>query len=522
MTETAQEAIHRIFTATLVIGVPGSGKTSQFYPFSRYLWETYQKILLLYSWDGGAIPTDVQKGMKQGIIRFWRARTRSAEGLGLETLYLATKGYWPKRINAITGECSPACELVPPVTVRYDIYCDKNHLMRSVPSIALVQPMFCSECKEMKNHAMLLVKELLARTKGFEQVGGVGFDGLTSMTNVVMDHMDHQRGAGQIGGEKPAFGGVVTSGVIKLGGNNRADVGFGQSRGRQFVDNSLSIPGLVEGPVFTALTNETTDEGGLPIIGAKLPGQAATDEASGWFGNVFEMGKWNDDSGKPHFTLYLRPFTDAQNRRHLLKTSSSPAGTESSLPDKLVDPAYSEGAPFSVATLGMVFKMLDEDLRRACSEVLPGAPGQGEMMQDYGDSNQPTALPVAPAQPAAPPQMGSLPLATPAALQAPTAPVPAPQNQGSLQAPRVQPRARKTGAPPAPPATAAPPAQAPTAQAAPIAPAPAATVAPSPAIVAPPVVAASSAPPAPPAVPATGTAPPPPPGARPPQRAPGT
>jgi hypothetical protein len=502
------EAIHRIFTATCIIGVPGSGKTSQYAPFARYLWEVYQKILLLYSWDGGAIPTDVQKCMKQGIIRFWRARTRSAEGLGLETLYLATKGYWPKRINVVTGECSPACELVPPVTVRYDIYCDKGHLLRSVPSIALVQPMFCPECTEMKNHAMLLVKEITGRTKGFELVGGVGFDGLTSMTNVVMDHMDHQRGAGQIGGEKPAFGGVVTSGVIKLGGNNRADVGFGQSRGRQFVDNSLGIPGLVEGPVFTALTNEATDEGGLSIVGLKLPGQAATDESVGWFGNVFEKGKFQDDSGS-HHCLYLRPFVDAQNRRHLLKTSSSPAGTESSLPDKLVDPVEGQGAPFSVASLGLVFKMLDEDLRRACAEELPGAPGQPETMMEYGESTQATALPSVPVVTAPVPQMGSMAPPVPATLQAPATAPAVPANQGSPQAPRVQPRARRTTSPPAPPVTPAAPAQAPTPPAQPVP----VMVAPSPA-----TVAAAPAT----AVPTSGTAPPPPPGARPPQRAPGT
>ena len=110
------------------------------------------------------------------------------------------------------------------------------------------------------------------------------------MGSVVLDHMDESRGAGQIGGEKSAFGGTVVSGSVKFGGSNRADIGFGQTRARQCVHNSLSIPYLVEGPVFTALSMEATDEGGLPIVGAKLPGRAATDEASSWFGNVAEMG----------------------------------------------------------------------------------------------------------------------------------------------------------------------------------------------------------------------------------------
>ena len=73
-------AARRIFTATLILGVPGAGKTSLLATFAEYLWETFNKVLLLYSWDGGAIPTDVQKLMKHGVIRFWRARTRSGAG----------------------------------------------------------------------------------------------------------------------------------------------------------------------------------------------------------------------------------------------------------------------------------------------------------------------------------------------------------------------------------------------------------------------------------------------------------
>ena len=65
MTDQQVETVRRIFTATLVMGVSGSGKTTLLATFADYLWETYRKILLLYSWDGGAIPTIVQKRMKQ-------------------------------------------------------------------------------------------------------------------------------------------------------------------------------------------------------------------------------------------------------------------------------------------------------------------------------------------------------------------------------------------------------------------------------------------------------------------------
>lgn len=381
----APARVRRIFTATLVIGVPGSGKTSLADSLSVYLWETFKKILLLYSWDGGAIPTMVQKRMQQGLIRFWRARTRSEPGLGIETVVLASKGYWPRTIDPLSGETAPGVELVAPVTTRHALRCPKGHPMQTVSRIDQIVPTFCSQCKLMIGQGDFAVQSTVERTRGFEQVGGVFFDGLTSMTNVVMEHMDLARGQGQIGGEKPAFGGVVQSGGVKMGGNNRADVGFGQSRGQQFVNNSLSIPYLVEGPVFTALAMEATDEGGLPIVGAKLPGRAATDEASAWFGNVCEMGRTVDDRGRSHVTLYLRPFTDAQNRRHLLKTSSSPGG----LPDKLVDPPEDAKQPGAVANLGDVFRALDADLATALATPdVAEPPGLASAPSRYGEATE--------------------------------------------------------------------------------------------------------------------------------------
>lgn len=498
---TTTTPIGRIFTATLIIGVPGAGKTSLYDQFSQYLWETFRKVLLLYSWDGGAIPTDVQKRMKQGLIRFWRARTRSAEGLGIETLYLASKGYWPRMIDPRTGETTPAVAMVPPVTTKYMSHCPNGHLLQTVPAAALLSNTYCSICKAMVPRDQLRIAESVQRTKGFENVGGVGFDGLTSMTNVVMEHMDHARGAGHIGGEKPAFGGVVMSGSVKLGGNNRADVGFGQSRAQQFVNNSLSIPHLVEGPVFTALSMEATDEGGLAIVGPKLPGRAATDEASAWFGNVFEMGKTIDDAGKSHFTLFLRPFTDAQGRRHLLKTSASQTG----LPPMLIDPPEDVGQAGAIANLGEVFRLLDEDLRKKLQEEIADAPGMPTGLVEYGEA----ALVETAAPASTGPASGIAPLQQSAAPAASSAPAPTSAVPAASTPQMATPRPRTKASPAAAPTAAPPPTSASTPSATgpvPVAPPP--VVAQAPTVVAPPLTA--------------GTTAPPPPGMKPPQRAPGS
>lgn len=391
MTETTQaspppqaeiQRMHRIFTALLIIGVSGAGKTSLIATFADYLWETYDRILLLYSWDGGAIPTQIQKKIHQGLIRFWRVRTRSAPGLSLESLYFATKGYWPRQITPSTGETTPAIELVAPVTTRYELSTLDGRLLKIVPSASLIKPTLDPTTGQMLTVDKLMVKETVVRTKGFELVGGVAFDGLTSMANVVMDNQDYLRGHGLIGGEKSSFGGVVQSGQIKFGGNNRADVGFAQTRANQFVSNSLSIPYLLEGPVFTGLSTEGTDKGGLSVVGVDLPGQAALTQAPQWFGNICEADVVNDDQGLPHYALNLTKFTDPQGRLHLLKTSASPWG----VPDKLIDPAKGAGQPFSEFNLGKVFKLLDLDLERALAEdPLPGAPGMPDQLVEYGE-----------------------------------------------------------------------------------------------------------------------------------------
>jgi hypothetical protein len=449
------DTLRRLFTATLIIGISGSGKSSLLATAAEYLWEVHQRILLLYCWDGGAIPTIVQRRMRQGLIRFWRARTRSAEGLAIETLYLATKGYWPRRINPETGETDPAVQMVPPVTTKYELSCPTGHPLQTVPTPSMIVPTYCTDCKQMMTPSDLQVKETVLRTKGFELVGGVAFDSLSSMSTDVLHEMDRQRGAGLIGGEKPAFGGVVKSGAMSFGGNNRADVYFAQTRADQLVRNSLAIPYLVEGPIFTGLTMEASEEG-LPIVGLELPGRAATNQASTWFGNVMEAAKVLDTEGKTHFALYLRPFTDAQNRRHLLKSSASPGA----VPSVIIDPPEEENRPNTNVHLGSVYKLLDEDLRRSLEADQQGAtqPLPAPALANYGE-----AVTVEAPQPVVPRphSMGyaetlvSVSLQTPTTPVAPDTPIPQPRRRArAAAAPDATPVATPPGtgvsAPPPP------------------------------------------------------------------------
>ncbi len=438
------EVPHRISTATLILGVSGAGKTSLLATFAIYLWETYQQVLLLYSWDGGAIPTDIQRLIHKGLIRFWRARTRSAPGLALETLTLATKGYWPKRIDPKTGETDPAVALVSPVSTKYTLICPKDHVIKIVPLANLILPAQCLQCQRMIPVNEMRVHEAVARTKGFEVVGGVAFDGLTSMAQVVMHDMDRMRGHGHIGGEKSSFGGVITSGDLKFGGNNRADVGFAQTRAEQWVGNSLSIPFLKESAVFTGLSTEGTDKGGLTVIGVDLPGQAALTNAPQWFGNICEASSVLDENGKKHYALYLRPFTDAQGRHHLLKTGASSTGD---VPNVLIDPPEDEKRPFEQFNLGKLFTLLDEDLKTSLAIDLPGAPGLPDGVTEYGEPVRvETAAPLEGGTAPAPSQVGKAAPGLPAGNKVGAPKVGAPKAAGTVSPPNSVPAPQAAGA----------------------------------------------------------------------------
>ena len=510
MADTPQTAapvhVRRILTATLIIGPSGQGKTSLAATFAEYLWENFHKVLLLASCDGGAFPTVIQKRVQQGLIRPWRMRTRSADGLAFETCHLASKGYWPKHINPETGETAPAVLLVPPVTTKYDCYCAKGHLLRSVPSASLIVPLFCSDCKDMVSTAAMKITEAVHQTKGFEQVGGMFFDGITSMCGWFMGELDLSRGRGNIGGEKPPLGGPVKSGDIVFGGNNRADYGFAQQRGYQLVHNALSIPNLCEGPIFTGLPDEVSEGGGmLPFVGLKLSGSALTSDSLQWFGNAVEARIEKDDRGWDVRRLYLSEYIDAQNRRHLLK-NSGPGTLPKYLEDPPIDPHQPDAKLFFTGFhIGHFFKLLDQALRDAlAADPIGDMPGISTAPGDYGEG-----LTIEPGTAAAPPTAaplpGALPLTPPPAVTAAPTPVApggiptmAPRARSRKQAPITMP-AVSNGAPPV--AAAASPAAAPVAEAATL---------------------AAAAPPVTSPAPPTGTMPPPPPGMRPPQRAPGS
>ena len=224
--------------------------------------------------------------------------------------------------------------------------------------------------------------------------------------------MDDARGAGQIGGEKRAFGGVGDQRQRQARRHQpRRHRPRPDARTREFVNNSLSIPYLVEGPVFTALSMEATDEGGL----ADRRRQAA--------------GARRDRRGVELVRQRLRDGQDARRAGqgalhavpapvHRRAEPAPPAQDQRArrpgCPTCSIDPI---GQPWAQANLGPGVHSCST---RTCSarwpKSIPGAPGLAQTPTDYGETFRSRRAP-APTPTAAP--AATLPGLTPPASPRP-------------------------------------------------------------------------------------------------------
>lgn len=419
------ERQHQTVNAALgIVGPTGAGKSCLIATAAEYLWDLHRKVLHLATADGGGFPTKIQTLVNRGVIRVWRMRTR---GEAFETTVRASQGWWPSQINPKTGETPPNVKLVPPITERYVMHCPNGHVVKTVPFQSLLSPALCSVCKIHTTKENMLVERSAERTKGFEQVGGQAFDGLTSFLTWQLQDMGQRHARMELKGEESALGGRIVSGDLQLGGNNRSHYGFVQGQAEAMVLNSTGIPYLDIPPIWTALLMETVDEGGLPVKGMKLAGKAKTDEAGAWFGNTLEVGVVVDtETGANVRRLWLSEFTDDNGVRHLIKHRGGP-----SMPPYLQDPT---GAPWSQVNLGVFFDLLEKDVadqNTAAEGKYQGAPGVSEAMT-FGDGETAPApattatAPTGTATPARPTAVTPPPRVTPPKPRTVAKPKPAP------------------------------------------------------------------------------------------------
>jgi hypothetical protein len=378
-----------IDTATLLMGPTGSGKTSLIDTFARWLWKKYKKTTLLYSVDPGGVGAGIKALVPRGIVRVWKVGNRIEVP---ETLSLATMGYWPAEINPETGEASANVDLVSPVLETWTMYCPQGHVVAEARYHSLLGKTAkkCPKCGGMCQLSTPGVKVTSRSevTPGFEDVGAVAYDGLTSMSEWIMEYQEKCGITGKNG--VSAAGKVITSGGLKWGSADRPHYGFAQGRAIEWVKNSIKIPFLWAEPLFTCHEMKGDDEAQLSFYGPKLAGKALAGSFGGKIGNCLGTAAAKDEDGNTVWRLYVQPWSAEDNVPHACKNRAKARSVWAEVaPNGYLQD--SPGEEFSKFNLGFFYDhlnaALDEEKRKALEEFAdaPGLPtgvvGTGEKLQ---------------------------------------------------------------------------------------------------------------------------------------------
>lgn len=366
----------------LITGPSRRGKTSLIGTAAVYLRKKYGLILRLYTVDGGAYPEDVAALIDIGAIEVCRPRTRvgrGGEGLIEETCSKMAQGYWPapgEILDPKSGILKPMCKLVPPVQTYFVLHCPAGHEVHRAIASTLLQPQQCKQCNPpimvtLQNGKVTMDTKV---SPGFERVGGIAIDGLSSSGRWIMDSLATRRAAMELHGEKDNIGRIV-SGDMAFGGNNRADYGFSQSMSEKWLLASSAIPlALRIPPIWTGLESRIDESGkAAPYYAPDIPGSARSGAVSSWVGDYLGVQKVIAESGKPEYRLYLTDFYDSENVVHPYNVRAS-----TKLPPYLVCRCEICGGDGpNEFDLGVFFEMREEARQKSSARyqnIFDGAP----------------------------------------------------------------------------------------------------------------------------------------------------
>lgn len=344
-------------SAVLVMGDSGSGKTSLIADFAKWNFEKTGTVTLFYAVDGGADIEAIRQRVDEGVMWAWNMRTR---GESFDTCAKASQGYWPKEWDVVTGKGTAVCEMVKPIVQEYVLFCSREHeVKRSNQRRAFNNPTKCPKCSiptAIQTRGATVTSTLVI-TPGFENVGAVAYDGLSSMQDWVMEDMADMTARGQLVGEATALGGKIHSGDSDFGSNNRSHYGFAQIQAQKWILASTAIPFLKAPSIWTALEQKgSDDQTKLPVYGPQIAGRAKTDKVPSWFGNclgtqIIHKAVKDGKDQKVH-RLWLTEYKGQDNIPHLCKTRALPGTMEEYLED-------TPGEPHSGFSLGVFFDKME-------------------------------------------------------------------------------------------------------------------------------------------------------------------
>jgi hypothetical protein len=370
--------------ATLIYGDTGTGKTTLLATYFEWVWQKFKKKSRYYAGDLGGFGDKMQGLADAGIVevcRFQSIDPDATRGLPIGVCAKITQGYWPVEDSwdAESGLCSPGAELIAPATVWFTMKCKQGHVVKKVNAQSLLTATACPVCKVMttKETCLSIDKEILPNP-GFEDIGCVGYDSLTSMGEWMMADLNFRAGNGTLGGMKGNINTVLSAGLT-FGTGGMAAVGFAQNRIPDCPRNAVNIPGLVVPPIFTALEKKAADsDSKLPVYGPQVPGSAKTSDVPSYFGNCWIATKVQEEGREIH-RLYLQGYRSANDQiPHLGKSRVSPGAIPEYVEDP-VDANTENGKSFTTFNLGYVFTLLEKAAKEEHERIIskyPDAPGR--------------------------------------------------------------------------------------------------------------------------------------------------
>lgn len=352
-------------SADLAVGDTGTGKSSLIGTYALEIFRATGKKTRLYSFDSGGYGALITALVTKGIIEVWRVKSRDPDGtrgMALGTCHLAALGCWPITRDPKTGDSPLGVALVAP-TITWLVGKDAaGNIKGRWLQEASIPPELRSSIKTER------VREI---TPGFEEVGGVAFDGLTSMSAYSMEELNTRAGNNELGGVqgnmKPINSGGIQFGVAGMGG-----IGFVQNRVRSWASAMATIPNLVRQPLVTAL-KARGDEKGMPIYGPQVEGKAVTHAIPSWFGNCLglEAVPTRDHDGNPsvEYRIYLQPYALGDDPT---VNKCKNRGNDPSLPTYISDPpgaSLENKQLYSVWGMQTIYRLLDAAVGKNSSMI---------------------------------------------------------------------------------------------------------------------------------------------------------
>jgi len=256
-------------TSALLYGAFGIGKSTQLALAASHIWKTTGKKTRVIGADGGGSQNALAP--LGDVVEYLPIDQWEGKSI-FYVLDRVTRGWWPSDPSTPNSPLVPCVREWKPCPLCGGDSGAKGHAM--VPK--------CSSCGKAYPPGTTL-KTQRDPINGLEDVGLVGFEGLTSFGDLLLRRL---RLIDPSGGRTVQDGPSQEEGSFTIAAPGKQHFGDAQAYIQQFVANTRLIP--VPIILWTALEIRADDDG-VPVYGPALPGKKLTSRCGAWFTDVLHL-----------------------------------------------------------------------------------------------------------------------------------------------------------------------------------------------------------------------------------------